>query len=65
MFQSVLNNLSSTDRIITYGEVTQLDNDNMRPLHNAMLILLSDRLVICHPSSGYFIAFYIHHLMRF
>lgn len=36
-----------------HGEVVQLDNDSMRPQHNVMLILLSDRLLIGQPSSGY------------
>lgn len=35
-----------------YGEVTQLDSDNKRPLNPALLILLSDRLLIGHPSTG-------------
>ncbi|VDK36596.1 unnamed protein product [Gongylonema pulchrum] len=48
----VLNNLPNSDRVIMHGEVIQLDNDSMRPQHTVMLILLSDRLLIGHPSSG-------------
>lgn len=51
--QSMLNNLPTSDRVIMHGEVVQLDSDNMRPQHNVMLILLSDRLLIGQPSSGY------------
>ncbi|VIO96674.1 Uncharacterized protein BM_BM7247 [Brugia malayi] len=50
---SMLNNLPTSDRVIMHGEVVQLDSDNMRPQHNVMLILLSDRLLIGQPSSGY------------
>ncbi|VIO96673.1 Uncharacterized protein BM_BM7247 [Brugia malayi] len=49
---SMLNNLPTSDRVIMHGEVVQLDSDNMRPQHNVMLILLSDRLLIGQPSSG-------------
>ncbi|EJW75868.1 PH domain-containing protein [Wuchereria bancrofti] len=49
---SMLNNLPTSDRVIMHGEVVQLESDNMRPQHNVMLILLSDRLLIGQPSSG-------------
>ncbi|KAM3721321.1 Exocyst complex component [Dirofilaria immitis] len=49
---AVLNNLPNSDRVITHGEVVQLDSDSMRPQYNVMLILLSDRLLIGQPSSG-------------
>uniref|UniRef100_A0A915PWW9 Exocyst complex component 8 n=1 Tax=Setaria digitata TaxID=48799 RepID=A0A915PWW9_9BILA len=48
----LLNNLPNSDRVIMHGEVVQLDSDSMRPQHNIMLILLSDRLLIGQPSSG-------------
>ncbi|VDN59892.1 unnamed protein product [Dracunculus medinensis] len=48
----ILNSLPSSERVIMYGEVTQLDSDNKRPLNPALLILLSDRLLIGHPSTG-------------
>lgn len=51
--QAVLNNLPSPDRLIIHGEVVQVDSESMRPQHNVMLILLSDRLLIGQPSSGY------------
>uniref|UniRef100_A0A0R3RQK9 Exocyst complex component 8 n=1 Tax=Elaeophora elaphi TaxID=1147741 RepID=A0A0R3RQK9_9BILA len=49
---ALLNNLPNSDRVIMHGEVVQLDSDSMRPQHNIMLILLSDRLLIGQPSSG-------------
>ncbi|VDK65148.1 unnamed protein product [Onchocerca ochengi] len=51
-FNTLLNNLSSSDRVIMHGEVVQLYSDSMRPQYNVMLILLSDRLLIGQPSSG-------------
>uniref|UniRef100_A0A915BQF9 Exocyst complex component 8 n=2 Tax=Parascaris univalens TaxID=6257 RepID=A0A915BQF9_PARUN len=48
----VLNSMTSSDRVILHGEVTQLDSDSKQPLHAAMLVLLTDRLLIGHPSSG-------------
>ncbi|VBB27067.1 unnamed protein product [Acanthocheilonema viteae] len=49
---ALLNNLPNSDRVVMHGEVVQLDSDSMRPQHNVMLILLSDRLLIGQPSSG-------------
>uniref|UniRef100_A0A0N5AU38 Exocyst complex component 8 n=1 Tax=Syphacia muris TaxID=451379 RepID=A0A0N5AU38_9BILA len=49
---SLLNNLSDSNRLFLFGEVTQLDSDNKRPLHPVLLVLLSDRLLIGHPSTG-------------
>lgn len=44
-----------------HSEVIQLDSDSMRPQHNVMLILLSDRLLIGQPSSGYKLKIIIFH----
>ncbi|EJD74379.1 hypothetical protein LOAG_18298 [Loa loa] len=49
---TLLNNLPNSNRVIMHGEVVQLDSDSMKPQHNVMLILLSDRLLIGQPSSG-------------
>ncbi|VDK45121.1 unnamed protein product [Anisakis simplex] len=52
ILQGVLNSLSNSERVILHGEVMQLDIDSKQPLHPAMLVLLTDRLLIGHPSTG-------------
>ncbi|VDM55059.1 unnamed protein product [Angiostrongylus costaricensis] len=43
---SILNNMRTSDKVLLYGEMMQLDPETKEDIHRAMLILLSDRLLI-------------------
>ncbi|CAJ0594021.1 unnamed protein product [Cylicocyclus nassatus] len=51
----ILNNMRSTDKVLLYGEMMFLDPETKEDIHRAMLVLLSDRLVIGNitPSGKY------------
>ncbi|CAB3410671.1 unnamed protein product [Caenorhabditis bovis] len=42
----ILNNMSSTEKVILYGEMEQFDMETKKPMQKCMLILLSHRLII-------------------
>ncbi|XGW23558.1 hypothetical protein V3C99_005633, partial [Haemonchus contortus] len=52
---SILNNMRSTDKVLLYGEMMLLDPETKEDIHRAMLVLLTDRLLIGNitPSGKY------------
>ncbi|KAK6730258.1 hypothetical protein RB195_006991 [Necator americanus] len=52
---SILNNMRSSDKVLLYGEMMLLDPETKEDIHRAMLVLLSDRLLIGNvtPSGKY------------
>ncbi|KAJ1373218.1 hypothetical protein KIN20_035571 [Parelaphostrongylus tenuis] len=52
---SILSNMRPSDKVLLYGEMMQLDPETKEDIHRAMLILLSDRLLIGNitPSGKY------------
>lgn len=52
---AILNNMRSTDKVLLYGEMMLLDPETKEDIHRAMLVLLSDRLLIGNitPSGKY------------
>ncbi|EYC25631.1 hypothetical protein Y032_0011g1307 [Ancylostoma ceylanicum] len=51
----ILNNMRSSDKVLLYGEMMLLDPETKEDIHRAMLVLLSDRLLIGNitPSGKY------------
>ncbi|KAK6027467.1 hypothetical protein OSTOST_06502, partial [Ostertagia ostertagi] len=58
---SILNNMRSTDKVLLYGEMMLLDPETKEDIHRAMLVLLTDRLLIGNitPSGKY--RYFLHH----
>uniref|UniRef100_A0A0K0DDU7 Exocyst complex component 8 n=1 Tax=Angiostrongylus cantonensis TaxID=6313 RepID=A0A0K0DDU7_ANGCA len=52
---SILNNMRTSDKVLLHGEMMQLDPETKEDIHRAMLILLSDRLLVGNitPSGKY------------
>ncbi|CAI2292697.1 unnamed protein product [Caenorhabditis sp. 36 PRJEB53466] len=42
----ILNNMSTSEKVILYGEMEQFDGETKKPVQKCMLILLSHRLII-------------------
>jgi polysaccharide pyruvyl transferase WcaK-like protein len=49
-FQSVLNSMGETERILLQGQLNLLDSETMQPKHAIYAVLLSNSLLIGHPS---------------
>ncbi|KJH41445.1 Vps51/Vps67, partial [Dictyocaulus viviparus] len=49
---NILNNMRSSDKVLLYGEMMQLDPETKEDVHRAMLVLLSDRLLIGNITSS-------------
>ncbi|WKX92217.1 hypothetical protein Q1695_010332 [Nippostrongylus brasiliensis] len=48
----ILNNMRSSDKVLLYGEMMLLDPETKEDIHKAMLVLLSDRLLIGNMSQS-------------